>query len=63
MSNAACLIVIIIRNKLMIMIIMIIIIRPRLFYALFRRVKDHHKLLNYSPRLKKPCLRQVVLDK
>ena len=27
------------------------------------RVKDHRKLLHCSPRLKKTCVRQVVLDK
>ena len=27
------------------------------------RVKDHHNLPNYSPRLKNTCVRQVVLDK
>ena len=29
----------------------------------FRHVKDHHTLLHYLPNLKKPCVRQVVLDK
>ena len=38
------------------------LIRPRLF-CVFRRVKDHHNSLHYSPRLKKTCVRQVVLDK
>ena len=28
-----------------------------------RSVNDHHNLPHYSPRLKKPCVRQVVLDK
>ena len=27
------------------------------------RVKDHHHLLHYSPRLKKTCVRQVALDR
>ena len=27
------------------------------------RIKDQHKLLHYSPRLKKACVRPVVLDK
>ena len=31
--------------------------------CVFRRVKDHRHLLHYSPRLKKACVRQVVLDK
>ena len=30
---------------------------------LFRRVKDRHNSLRYSPLLKKSCVRQVVLDK
>ena len=30
--------------------------------GVFRRVKDHHSLLHYSPLLK-TCVRQVVLDK
>ena len=29
----------------------------------FRRVRDHHGLLHYSPRLKKTSVRQVVLGK
>ena len=38
---------------------------PCLFYALFTvsRILDHHKSLHYSPLLKKPSVRQVVLDK
>ena len=28
-----------------------------------RRVKDHRNSLQYSPLLRKPCVRQVVLDK
>ena len=35
------------------------LMRPRSFYAL-RRVKDHHNVLQYSPLLKKMCVRQVV---
>ena len=31
--------------------------------CMFRRVKDHHSSLHSSPRLKKACARQVVLDK
>ena len=31
--------------------------------CVFRRVKDHHNLLHFSPRLKTTCVRQVVLDK
>ena len=31
--------------------------------CVFCRVKDHHKLLHYSPRLKNICIRQVMLDK
>ena len=31
--------------------------------CVFSRVKDHHNLLHYSPRLKKACVRSVVLDK
>ena len=38
------------------------LMRPRLFYA-FGRVKDHRNLPHYSAHLKKPCVRQVVLDK
>ena len=37
--------------------------RPRLFLCVFRRVRDHHDLLNCSPLLKNTCVRQVVLDK
>ena len=29
----------------------------------FRRVKDHHSLLHYSPFLKNTCVGEVVLDK
>ena len=39
------------------------LIQPHLFCAFVGYVKDHHNLDNYSPRLKKPCVRQVVLDK
>ena len=38
------------------------LIRPHLF-CVFRRVKDHHTLPEYSPLLKNTCVRQVVLDK
>ena len=31
--------------------------------CVFRRVKDHHNLLQYSPPSKKTCVRQVALDK
>ena len=31
--------------------------------CVFPRFKDHHNLLHYSPRLKKTCVRQVLLDK
>ena len=31
--------------------------------CVFRRVKDHFKLLFYSPLLKKTCVRQVALAK
>ena len=31
--------------------------------CVLRSVRDHHNLLHYSPRLKKTCVRQVVLDK
>ena len=31
--------------------------------CVFRRVKEHHNLLHDSTRLKKTCVRQVVLDK
>ena len=31
--------------------------------CVLRCVKDHHKLLHHPPRLKKVCVRQVVLDK
>ena len=31
--------------------------------CVLRRVEDHHTLLHCSPRLKKTCVRQVVLDK
>ena len=31
--------------------------------CVFRRVKDHHNLLEYSPLLKNTCVRRVVLDK
>ena len=31
--------------------------------CVFRRVKDHHTLSNYSPCLKKTCVRQVGSDK
>ena len=30
--------------------------------CVFRRVRDRHKLLHYSPLVKKTCVRQVVLD-
>ena len=36
------------------------LIRPHLFYALFRRAKDRDDMLHSSPRLKKTCVRQVV---
>ena len=41
------------------------LLRPRLFYILhvLGRVKDHQKLPHDSPLLKKPCDRQVALDK
>ena len=29
----------------------------------FRRVKDDHNLLHHSPRLKKTCIREAVIDK
>ena len=38
------------------------LMRPRLFSTVFRRVKDDHNLLHYSPPLKKACVRHVVLD-
>ena len=31
--------------------------------CVLRRVKDHHTVLHYSPRLKNICVRQVALDK
>ena len=31
--------------------------------CMFRRVQDHHHLLHHLPNLKKPCVRQVVLDR
>ena len=39
--------------------------RPHSLYAVcvFRRVKDHHNLLDNAPFVKKSCVRQVVLDK
>ena len=39
------------------------LIRPRLLCAYLRRVEDHDTLLHYFSRLKKTCVRQVVLDK
>ena len=39
------------------------LIRPRLFCACFRRVKDRKMLLHYSPLLKTAYVRQVVFDK
>ena len=39
------------------------LMRPRLFYASVRRVKDHRNLLHDSQLLKNNCIRQVVLDK
>ena len=37
--------------------------RPHLFHTLFRRVKDHYSLQQYSQCLKNPCIGQVVLYK
>ena len=34
-----------------------------MFICMFRRVKDHHNLLQGSPSLKNACIRRVVLDK
>ena len=40
------------------------LIRPQLFsLCIVYSVRDHHNLLHDSPRLKKTCTRQVVLDK
>ena len=39
------------------------LMRPQFALCVFRRVKDHHNLLHYSPPLKKTCVRQAVLDK
>ena len=37
------------------------LIRPHVFYALFRRVKDDHGLLHCSPLSKKTYVRQVIV--
>ena len=39
------------------------LIQASFVLCVFRRVKDHHSLLNHSPLLKKNCVRQVVSDK
>ena len=39
------------------------LIQASFVLCVFRRVKDHRKLLHYSPLLKKARVRQVVLDK
>ena len=41
----------------------ICLMRPSSYYALFRRVKEHHDALHSSPLLKRACVRQVMLDK
>ena len=38
-------------------------VAPHTCHVHIIRVKDQHTLLRYSPRLKKTCVRQVVLDK